>query len=148
PINGARDTVAAPIMGKGYIEIETNREQAARYGISLEDVQNVIEMALAGRAVTYTVENRDRFPVRIRYARADRNDEESIRRLLVSARGMTTSPGGGVPGGGMSAGSASNTEESSTTKGSTEHAAAPAHAAKRSALIPLSAMADVRIVEG
>ena len=88
PINGARDVIAAPIMGKGYLEIDIDREQAARYGISVEDIQNEIEVALAGRAVTYTVEKRDRFPVRIRYARVDREDEESIRRLLVSPGSM------------------------------------------------------------
>ena len=90
PINGARDVIAAPIMGKGYLQIDIDREQAARYGISVEDIQNEIEVALAGRAVTYTVEKRDRFPVRIRYARASREDEESIRRLLISAGGMAT----------------------------------------------------------
>jgi len=42
PINGARDTIAAPIMGKGYVEIDINREQAARYGISVEDIQALI----------------------------------------------------------------------------------------------------------
>ena len=51
---------------------------------------------MAGRAVTYTVEKRDRFPVRIRYARANREDEESIRRLLISANGMSASAGAGV----------------------------------------------------
>ena len=88
PINGARDVIAAPIMGKGYLQIDIDREKAARYGISVEDIQNEIEVALAGRAVTYTVEKRDRFPVRIRYARADREDEESIRRLLISPGSM------------------------------------------------------------
>ena len=62
PLNGARDVIAAPIMGKGYLQIDIDREQAARYGISVEDIQNEIEVALAGRAVTYTVEKRDRFP--------------------------------------------------------------------------------------
>ena len=71
-------------MGKGYLQIDIDREQAARYGISVEDIQNEIEVALAGRAVTYTVEKRDRFPVRIRYDRVSRDDEESIRRLLIS----------------------------------------------------------------
>ena len=65
--------------------------QAARYGITVEDIQNEIEVALAGRAVTYTVEKRERFPVRIRYARAEREDEESIRRLLVSPGSMAAS---------------------------------------------------------
>src|SRR5439155_857545 len=75
PLTGARDAVAAPIMGKGYLEIDIDREKAARYGISVEDIQNEIEVALGGRVITYTVEKRDRFPVRIRYARAFRVDE-------------------------------------------------------------------------
>ena len=77
-------------MGKGYLEIDIDREKAARYGISVEDIQNEIEVALGGRAVTYTVEKRDRFPVRIRYARAQSRGRRSIRRLLVSPGGMAT----------------------------------------------------------
>src|SRR4029079_11581734 len=131
PMNGARDTIAAPIMGKGYLQIDINREAAARYGISVEDIKNEIEVALAGRAVTFTVEKRERFPVRIRYARAQREDEESIRRLLVSPGSVETTPtasmgddsggstvqlGGGV---GTVAGSPS---------GGQSHAATPGHA--------------------
>ncbi len=89
PINGARDVIASPIMGKGYLQIDIDRQAAARYGISVEDIQNEIEVALAGRAVTYTVEKRDRFPVRIRYTRSDREDEASIGKLLIAASGMS-----------------------------------------------------------
>ena len=103
PINGARDVVAAPIMGKGYLEIDIDREKAARYGISVEDIQNTIEVALGGRAVTQTVEDRERFPVRIRYARANREDEETVRRLLVSGSGMAA-PAGTRPADGRAAG--------------------------------------------
>ena len=147
PVNGARDVVAAPIMGKGYVQIDINRPEAARYGISVEDIQDEIEVALAGRAVTYTVEKRDRFPVRIRYARADRNDEDSIRRLLISpgssmaagAQGMTTASSGSSSEG--SGGSTNSTASS-------DHAASPAHAIKGKPFIPLSTVADVKIVEG
>ena len=52
--------------------------------------------------MTFTVEKRDRFPVRIRYARANREDEESIRRLLISPSGMATAAGGELPHGVMS----------------------------------------------
>ena len=62
PIAGARDAIAAPFMGKGYLQIDINREKAARYGITVEDIQNEIEVALGGRVVTYTVEKRDRYP--------------------------------------------------------------------------------------
>jgi Cu(I)/Ag(I) efflux system membrane protein CusA/SilA len=132
PINGARDVVAAPIMGKGYLEIEIDRQRAARYGIAVEDIQNEIEMALGGRIVTYTVEKRDRFPVRIRYARAYREDEESVRRLLVSPSSM---PGPA-------------SESSMPATGSELHQAAPGHAARGKPAIPLGTLATVRVVEG
>ncbi|MFO0789710.1 MAG: efflux RND transporter permease subunit [Pirellulales bacterium] len=151
-VSGARDTIAAPIMGKGYVQIDIDRERAARYGISVEDIQNEIEVALAGRAVTFTVEKRDRFPVRVRYARDNRNDEESIRRLLISAGGMSGTASvaaGGSPGINQVQ---DLTGERAPIEGwsaaTPKHAAAPAHAATANPLIPLSAVADVRIVEG
>ena len=149
PINGARDAIAAPIMGKGYVEIHIDRQRAARYGISVEDIQNEIEVALAGRAVTFTVEKRERFPVRVRYARANRNDEESIRRLLVSAGGMASSSAWTSSTSGMADSNSAATPAMTTDSSkSAEHTAAPAHSAKTNPLIPLSAVADVRIVEG
>src|SRR5262245_44028958 len=93
PINGARDVVAAPVMGKGYLEIDIALEKAARYGVSVEDVKNTVEVALGGQAVTQTVEGRERFPVRIRYPRSQREDEETVRRLLVSGSGMSSATG-------------------------------------------------------
>jgi Cu(I)/Ag(I) efflux system membrane protein CusA/SilA len=85
PLRGARDVVATPVMGKGYVDVTIDRERAARYGISVEDVQTEIETALGGRVVTYTVEARERFPVRARYARARRADEDEVKRLLIPA---------------------------------------------------------------
>jgi len=151
PINGARDVIAAPIMGKGYLQIDIDREQAARYGISIEDIQNEIEVALAGKAVTYTVEKRDRFPVRIRYARTSREDEDSIRRLLISAEGMSNSSSGmsgagsGTPTPSMSPSTSANAARPGSEEG---HAATPPHAAQGKVLIPLDAVATVKIVEG
>src|SRR5205823_5388773 len=84
PINGARDVVAAPVMGKGYLEIDIDRDRAGRYGVSVEDVKNTVEVALGGQPVTQTVEGRERFPVRLRYPRARREDEEAVRQLLVN----------------------------------------------------------------
>jgi Cu(I)/Ag(I) efflux system membrane protein CusA/SilA len=144
PVNGARDVIAAPIMGKGYVQIDIRREEAARYGIAVEDIQNEIEVALAGRAVTFTVEKRDRFPVRVRYARSDRADEESIRRLLVSAGGMS---GSALESSGATT-AMTTTAPAASLGGLAAHAAAPEHAGRGAALIPLGAVADVRIVEG
>jgi Cu(I)/Ag(I) efflux system membrane protein CusA/SilA len=155
PISGSRDVLAAPIMGKGYLQIDIDREAAARYAVTVEDIQNEIEVALAGRAVTYTVEKRDRFPVRIRYARAAREDEESIRRLLVSPGNM---PGSSSAGGSVAGDTNASSEEPPLAAGRAgpptvaraddAHAAAPAYAARGKPLIPLGAVAQVNVVEG
>ena len=133
PIPGARDVVAAQVFGKGYMDVTIDRERAARYGVSVEDVQTEIEMALGGRVVTYTVEHRDRYPVRVRYARASREDEESVRRLLIPAG--TAEP----------AKDRAMTEATFRTR---PHEAVPEHTAGGKRLIPLSAMADVSVTEG
>jgi Cu(I)/Ag(I) efflux system membrane protein CusA/SilA len=88
PIPGAQDVIAEPFMGKGYVEIKIDREKAARYGFRVGDIQDTIEVALGGRVVTSTVEGRDRFPVRVRYARDFREDEQALSRLLVSRGSM------------------------------------------------------------
>ncbi len=150
PLSGARDVVAAPIMGKGYLQIDINRENAARYGITVEDVQNEIEMALGGKAVTFTVEKRDRFPVRIRYVRSQRDDEDAVRRLLISPSVAGRASGSmAIPAAMTSAspGIATGAAAEPPTGGA-PHVAEPRHAKRGSHLIPLSAVADVRIVEG
>ena len=147
PLAGARDVIAAPFMGKGYLQIDVDREKAARYGISVADVENEIEAALAGRAITYTVEERNRFPVRVRYARAQREDEESIRRLLVSPGGMSQDAGGETMNGDAAESEPTSLGPNMTTTGrSAGHLASPVHAARGKPLIPLSAVADVRVV--
>jgi len=150
PVNGARDVVAAPIMGKGYLQIDINRENAARYGITVEDIQNEIEVALGGKAVTFTVEKRERFPVRIRYARSQREDEEAVRRLLISpSRNGDASMTAVVPTS-MTAASSGNESGAAAEPptGGEPHRAGSGHAKRGRRLIPLSAVADVRIVEG
>src|SRR5205814_6213365 len=102
-----------------------------------------------GRAVTFTVEKRDRFPVRIRYARASREDEESIRRLLVSPQGMSTTVSPMAGGMGSAKAESLPTPTSFTTTNRTQpHSAGSSHLSTTKPLVPLSAVADVRIVEG
>lgn len=153
PLNGARDVIAAPIMGKGYLEIEINRQAAARYGISVGDIQDAIEIALGGRVVTQTIEERYRFPVRIRYGRALREDEESVRRILVSASGMPTAGGMQSAGGssgmaGAAMGGSNATSMSSSTDSDDRHPPPPSHGLKGPIQIPLETVASVNIVEG
>jgi Cu/Ag efflux pump CusA len=141
PIKGARDVVAAQSWGKGYLEITPDRKKAARYGIGVADINDTIEVALGGRVVTQTVEQRERFPVRIRYARAQREDEETVRRLLVSASSMAAPPGG------MAAPPADR-EMRGTPPPDDPHQAAPGHAGRPPIMIPLGEVAEVKIVEG
>jgi Cu(I)/Ag(I) efflux system membrane protein CusA/SilA len=80
---GAADVVADPVRGKGYIQIDVDREAAAGRGLNVGDVNRVVETALAGCVVTTTVEGRERRPVRVRYARKWRDSEESVKRMVI-----------------------------------------------------------------
>jgi Cu(I)/Ag(I) efflux system membrane protein CusA/SilA len=102
PIRSAQNVVAEQVWGKGYLEIKIDRQKAARYGVRIGDIQDTIEVALGGRVITQTVEGRDRFPVRLRYARDFRDDEENVKRLLVSRGGMA-GPSRTADKGGMAA---------------------------------------------
>jgi Cu(I)/Ag(I) efflux system membrane protein CusA/SilA len=76
-------TFADRVVGKPYLEIDVDRKAAARYGLSIAAVQNVIEIALGGRRITTTVEGRERYPVRVRYQRELRSTIEDIERVLI-----------------------------------------------------------------
>ncbi len=73
------------VVGKPYLEIEIDREAIARYGMSIRQVQDVIEVAIGGKKITTSVEGRERYPIRIRYLRELRDDIESITKILVPA---------------------------------------------------------------
>jgi len=70
-------------VGAPYIEIKLNRQQMARYGITVADLQDVIGAAVGGMPLTTTVEGRERFPVRLRYPRELRENPEELSRLIV-----------------------------------------------------------------
>jgi copper/silver efflux system protein len=84
------------VIGKPYLEIEIDRAAIARYGMSVMDVQEVIATAIGGETITTTVEGRERYPVRVRYARELRNDPGSIARVLVAGPDGTQVPLGEV----------------------------------------------------
>lgn len=71
------------IVGKPYIHLNINREAISRYGLNIEDVQQVIETAIGGMQVTSTVSGRERFPVRVRYPRELRDDPEALKEILI-----------------------------------------------------------------
>jgi Cu(I)/Ag(I) efflux system membrane protein CusA/SilA len=71
------------IVGKPYLEIDIKRDAIARYGLSIEKTQQIIETAVGGMKTTTTVEGRERYPVRVRYPRELRDDPEKIKKILV-----------------------------------------------------------------
>lgn len=141
-IRGAADVFPDQVTGKPYIEIHIDREKAARYGISVGDIQDVIEVAMGGKPLTITVEGRERYPVRVRYARAYRDDLQALKRILVAARGMGADAGMSGPAGGMGGemGGGGGTSASLPAGGATGR--------DKPVQIPLAELADVRVTEG
>ncbi|TEU03168.1 MAG: efflux RND transporter permease subunit [Candidatus Aminicenantes bacterium] len=82
-IPGARNPYAERIGNKPYIEIDVDREEAARYGVKVGDIQHLIMIAIGGMNVTTTVEGRERYPVRIRYMRELRDSFEALQKIYV-----------------------------------------------------------------
>ncbi|WP_165732773.1 efflux RND transporter permease subunit [Polaribacter sp. 20A6] len=71
------------IVGKPYLLIDIDREKIARYGISIEDVQSVLKVAIGGMSLTQTVEGRERYGVRVRYPRELRGNPEDIKDIYI-----------------------------------------------------------------
>ena len=71
------------IVGKPYLQFNIDRDEISRYGLNIEDVQQVIETAIGGMQITSTVEGRERYPVRVRYPRELRDDPESLSKILI-----------------------------------------------------------------
>jgi Cu(I)/Ag(I) efflux system membrane protein CusA/SilA len=70
-------------VGAPYIEIKLNRDAIARYGLTINEVQDVLQSAVGGMVLTTTVEGRERFPVRVRYPRELRTTPEDLKKILV-----------------------------------------------------------------
>jgi Cu(I)/Ag(I) efflux system membrane protein CusA/SilA len=74
---------AEPITGGRYIDIEAKREMLGRYGLSIDDINAVVEAAIGGMKLTTTIEGRQRFSVNARYAQEYRNSIEALKKLQV-----------------------------------------------------------------
>jgi len=87
-VPGTRSAYAERLTTGYFLDIKPRREEIARYGISMDDVQDIIASALGGMNLTITVEGRERYPVNVRYLRELRNDVEQIKRILVPIMGQ------------------------------------------------------------
>ena len=82
-LKGTASVYAERVVGGNYIDIKVRREAAARYGLTVGDVQDVIQSAIGGMNVTETVEGLERYPVNLRYPRDLRNDLDKLRQVAV-----------------------------------------------------------------
>jgi Cu(I)/Ag(I) efflux system membrane protein CusA/SilA len=92
-VPGAADVVADPVRGKGYLDIRVDRAKSSRLGVRVADLNEAVETSIGGKQAATIVQGRERYPVRVRYARDFREDEISIRDVLVPLAG--SKPGEG-----------------------------------------------------
>ncbi len=80
---GTLSAYAERVMGGNYLDFEIDREAAARYGLAVGDVQEIIQSAIGGMNVSYTVEGLERYPINVRYPRELRDNLDALRETLV-----------------------------------------------------------------
>jgi Cu(I)/Ag(I) efflux system membrane protein CusA/SilA len=104
-VPGTRSTFAERQTGREYVDIVPNREAIARYGLTVRDVQDVVEAAVGGMPVSTAIAGRSRFSINLRFAADQRSDPQALRRILVpvQATGGVSDPGGANTGVGASA---------------------------------------------
>ena len=79
----AASVFADRVVGKPYLELKIKRDVIARYGLTIKGLQTVLSSAIGGMTLSTTVEGRERFPIRVRYAREYRDDPESLKAILI-----------------------------------------------------------------
>ena len=83
-VPGTRSVFAGRVTGGYFLDFEINREEAARYGLTVGDVEDVIETSIGGKNISQTVEGQERYPINVRYQRELRMDIEDLERVLIA----------------------------------------------------------------
>lgn len=91
-LRGSRNVYAERVASGYYLDFRINRDAIGRYGLTVADVEDVIETAIGGKNITTTIEGRERFPVDVRYLRDFRSDPEALGRVLVATPGGAQVP--------------------------------------------------------
>jgi Cu(I)/Ag(I) efflux system membrane protein CusA/SilA len=95
-VPGTKSAFAERLNEGYYLDLIVNRREAARYGLTVGDVQTVITSAIGGETVTTTVEGRERYPVNVRYKRELRDDPDRLKRVLIPTPGGAQIPLGQI----------------------------------------------------
>lgn len=157
-VPGASDVVAERNQSGYYLDIQIKKEIAARYGMNVVDLQDIIETAIGGQNLSLIIENRLRFPVRVRFMKEYRDNLEELQRLIIpvtvagssasAMSGSSMSQNGGVK---KSSPMGSMTGESSSIQAETISESAYAllkSESGRKVYLPLSELATIQISEG
>jgi len=86
-VDGTRSVFAERTGSGRYVDIDVNREQAARYGLSMAEIHRVLQSAVGGEAISTIVDGRERYPVSLRFPRADRDSPQALGELRLQAAG-------------------------------------------------------------
>lgn len=93
-VDGAADIVAERVQNGYYLDIEIKREAAARYGVNIADIQDIIETAIGGQNLGIVLQGRMRFPIRMRYEREIRDNIEELKNLIIPVMAASGSSAG------------------------------------------------------
>ncbi len=166
-VNGAADIVAERVQNGYYLDIQVKRAIAARYGVNIRDLQDIIETAIGGQNLGIVIDGRMRFPIRMRYQKDYRDNIEDLKSLIVpvaisnpmvSSSSLPAGQAGSMSGGGMGK---SNSGGMSSSMGSSNQASIIPQAPNTQndfsltsvnqnavTYLPLAELADINLVTG
>ena len=160
-VNGAADVVAERVQNGYYLDIQIKRGIAARYGVNIRDLQDIIETAIGGQNLGIVIEGRMRFPIRMRYQKDYRDNIEELKSLIVpvalsnpmTSQSSSSSMNGGMiksnPGG-MSSSMGSSNQASIIPQASITQNDFSLTRVNQGAVtyLPLAELADINLVTG
>lgn len=161
-VDGAADVVAERVQNGYYLDINIKRGIAARYGVNIRDLQDIIETAIGGQNLGIVIDGRMRFPIRMRYQKDYRDNIEELKSLIVpislsnpmaaqtSPSGMSGSGMGTSNSGGMSSSMGSSNQASRIPQTSTSQNDFSLTSTNQNAVtyLPLAELADINLVTG
>ena len=161
-VNGAADVVAERVQNGYYLDIQVKRNIAARYGVNIGDLQDIIETAIGGQNLGIVIEGRMRFPIRLRYQKDYRDNIEELKSLIVpvalsnpmASQSSSSSMGGGGMkkgnSGGMSSSMGNSNQVSIIPQASNTQNDFSLTSVNQNAItyLPLAELADINLVTG
>jgi Cu(I)/Ag(I) efflux system membrane protein CusA/SilA len=162
-VPGAADIVAERIGNGYYVDIIPKKDMLSRYGVSIGELQDIIEVAIGGQNLGVVLEGRMRFPIRLRFEREYRDNVDELKRLFIPVRtnvaasaAMNASPAMGQSGTsstssgmtGMGSAQSSKSQVSSQQSSFVSSSLLDQQSASELAYVPLSELADLKIITG